>query len=50
MEAKPRSNTHIYLHNKTNQKQNKCPSLKLQLLKRKGSVLSHFFFLSFSLP
>lgn len=52
MEVKPRSNTHINLHNKTNQKQNKCPSPNLRLLKRQGSVLSHtfFFFLSFSLP
>ena len=50
MEVKPRSNTHIYLHNKTNQKQNKCPSPNLWLLKRQGSVLSHtfLFFLFFS--
>ena len=50
MEVKPRSNTHIYLHNKTNQKQNKCPSPNLRLLKRQGSVLSHtfLFFLFFS--
>lgn len=46
MEVKPRSNTHINLHNKTNQKQNKSPSPNLRLLKRQGSVLSHTFFFS----
>lgn len=45
MEAKPRSNTHINLHNKTNQKQNKCPSPNLRLLKGKAG-LSHTFFFS----
>lgn len=46
MEAKPRSNTHINLHNKTNQKQNKCPSPNYDCSKARQCLVPYIFFFS----